>query len=134
MTRPVVQIKNLDFRYEPDQPLVLRNLNFELYPGQRCLIVGANGVGKTTVLRLLAGKHIIDPDTVRVLGRPAFHDTSLADVVSFIGGPYPGDVDIVVSEMLAHRKDVDPDRRAAMAAVGSFAGSTSHLDKLRHHR
>ena len=114
MTRPVVRIRSLDFRYAPDQPLALRNLDFELDGGQRCLIVGANGVGKTTLLRLLAGKHIVDRDKVRVLGRPAFHDTSLADQVSFIGGPFPCEVDVVVSEMLDHRKGVDPARRARL--------------------
>ena len=30
--------------------------------------------GKSTLLQLLAGKHMVAPDAIRVLGRPAFHD------------------------------------------------------------
>lgn len=33
--------------------------------------------GKTTLLQVLAGKYMVGPDTVRILGRPAFHDISL---------------------------------------------------------
>lgn len=33
--------------------------------------------GKTTLLQVLAGKYMVGQDTVRILGRPAFHDISL---------------------------------------------------------
>ena len=38
-------------------------------------MVGENGAGKTTLLQLIAGQYMVDKDTVRILGRPAFHDT-----------------------------------------------------------
>ena len=31
-------------------------------------------VGKSTLLQVLAGQHMVAPDVVRILGRPAFHD------------------------------------------------------------
>jgi len=34
-------------------------------------------VGKTTILKILGGKHMVDPSMVRVLGRSTFHDTVL---------------------------------------------------------
>lgn len=30
--------------------------------------------GKSTLLQVLAGQHMVGPDVVRILGRPAFHD------------------------------------------------------------
>ncbi|CAD6230424.1 unnamed protein product [Miscanthus lutarioriparius] len=33
--------------------------------------------GKTTILKILGGKHMVDPSMVRVLGRSTFHDTVL---------------------------------------------------------
>jgi CCR4-NOT complex subunit CAF16 len=97
---PAIQVDNLTFRYRPDQPAALRDVRFALAPGERCLLVGANGAGKTTLLRVIAGKHMIADDRVTVLGRPAFHDTSLAADVALLGGPFPFEVDIQVRQML----------------------------------
>ncbi len=44
---------------------IIQNLTFEVPPGARLGIVGANGVGKTTLLRLLAGEE--KPDEGRLI-------------------------------------------------------------------
>lgn len=36
-----------------------------------------NPAGKTSLLQVLAGKYMVGQDTVRILGRPAFHDIHL---------------------------------------------------------
>ena len=45
-------------------------------------------VGKTTLLKILGGKHMVDPAMVRVLGRSAFHDTALTSsgALAYLGG------------------------------------------------
>jgi CCR4-NOT complex subunit CAF16 len=91
---------------------VLDDLSFALPAGSRCLLLGANGVGKSTLLRLLAGRHMIAGDVVRVLGRPAFEDTALAAEVAFLGGAFPFAADVSVAEMLASRPGIEPARRA----------------------
>lgn len=111
---PVVDIRGLEFAYPDtprlDGPPVLAGVDLTLTRGMRCLLVGRNGAGKTTLLTVVAGRHMIADRTVRVLGRPAFTDTSLADRIAFIGGSFPLDVDIGVDEILA-RRPVDPARR-----------------------
>ena len=47
----------------------LRGVSFELGPGERVALVGANGAGKTTVLRCLAGVYEPDEGSVEVSGR-----------------------------------------------------------------
>jgi CCR4-NOT complex subunit CAF16 len=106
-----VEVQGLSFRYQGSPAPVLRDLSFALPEGARCLLLGANGVGKSTLLRLVAGRHMLPPETVRVLGRPAFHDTSLAGEVGFLGGDFPFKHDISVEEVLSHRPGVDPARR-----------------------
>lgn len=44
---------NLSFAYNADEPLVLRDLRFTLAQGQKLAIVGASGVGKSTLISLL---------------------------------------------------------------------------------
>ena len=34
---------------------VLRNISWSIHPGQRWVLIGANGAGKTQLLKLLAG-------------------------------------------------------------------------------
>jgi CCR4-NOT complex subunit CAF16 len=111
-----IEARALDFAYAGG-PLVLRALELAVPAGARCLLVGANGSGKTTLLACLAGKHMAADAAVRVLGRPAFSDTSLVHDVSFIGGQFPLDVDLTVDELLARRPDADAARRDELVRV-----------------
>jgi CCR4-NOT complex subunit CAF16 len=45
--------------------------------GCRVLVTGANGAGKSTLLSIMGGKKMIPRDRCMVLGKDAFHDTSL---------------------------------------------------------
>jgi len=49
----MVTIKDLQFGYNK-KPL-FEHFNFQVPPGQVCLVTGINGVGKSTLLRLIAG-------------------------------------------------------------------------------
>jgi putative ABC transport system ATP-binding protein len=61
----VLRLENLTKRYRPDRPAVFEELNLDLEPGEYLAIMGESGVGKSTLLNLLAG--LDRPDTGRVL-------------------------------------------------------------------
>ncbi len=46
--------ENVSFAYDPDKP-VLRNVSFEVLPGQTAALVGPSGSGKTTIASLMLG-------------------------------------------------------------------------------
>jgi len=50
-----VSLNRLAFRYAQRQEAVLRGVQLEIKPGEMIAITGASGVGKTTLLRLIAG-------------------------------------------------------------------------------
>lgn len=50
-----IQIKNLNFRYNTDSPLVLHNISMEIPKGSLIAWVGPSGSGKSTLFRLLLG-------------------------------------------------------------------------------
>ncbi len=52
---PLVTIDRVDVGYEPGKP-ILRNLDLRLDPDDRIALLGANGNGKSTFARLLAGR------------------------------------------------------------------------------
>jgi ATPase subunit of ABC transporter with duplicated ATPase domains len=55
--RLACEIDNLGFSYEPKVPII-KSLSMSIDAGDRVAIIGENGVGKTTLLRLLAGEKL----------------------------------------------------------------------------
>ena len=51
----VVSAQELWFKYEQDAPDVVKGLSLELHKGEFLVLLGGNGTGKTTSMRLLAG-------------------------------------------------------------------------------
>ena len=54
-SKKVIQLKSASYEWEPGRPLI-RNLDFTVYRGDKVGIVGSNGCGKTTVIRLMLGE------------------------------------------------------------------------------
>lgn len=52
---PLITMKEIDFQYERKQKKILDDLSMEVYEGEWLSIVGANGTGKSTLLRIMAG-------------------------------------------------------------------------------
>ena len=50
-----VTVAQVEFRYEPDRPLVLRGVTIRANPGEFIAIVGPSGAGKSSIMRLLLG-------------------------------------------------------------------------------
>ena len=50
-----IEVSHLSFGYQPEAAPVLRNISFQVKPGQFVAIVGSSGCGKSTLFRLLLG-------------------------------------------------------------------------------
>jgi putative ABC transport system ATP-binding protein len=61
----VLRLENLSKRYSPDRPAIFERLELELRQGEYLAVMGESGVGKSTLLNLLAG--LDQPDSGRVL-------------------------------------------------------------------
>jgi ATP-binding cassette, subfamily B, bacterial len=59
------EFRNVSFRYPGSSRLVLNELNFHLRPGERVALIGENGEGKTTIVKLLT--RLYDPAEGQVL-------------------------------------------------------------------
>ena len=62
----MITIKNLSFRYEKVK--IFDGFNLHIPEGQSCLVTGINGVGKSTLLRLIAG--VLEPDEGEIIFSP----------------------------------------------------------------
>lgn len=51
------QLEEVSFRYTPDSPIILKDVNISASLESRICIVGDNGSGKTTLLRIITGEN-----------------------------------------------------------------------------
>ena len=79
----VIRLENVSFSYIEGEP-VLKNISFEVRPGERIGIVGATGSGKTTVVSLLLRFYDVQGGRVTVDGVD-IRDIALADLRSLFG-------------------------------------------------
>ncbi len=59
------EFRNVSFQYPGSSRLILNKLNFKLRPGERVALIGENGEGKTTIVKLLT--RLYDPVEGQVL-------------------------------------------------------------------
>ena len=78
------EFRNVSFRYPGSSRLVLNGLNFHLRPGERVALIGENGEGKTTIVKLLT--RLYDPFEGQVLlDGVDLREYDLEDLYSEIG-------------------------------------------------
>ena len=65
---PVIEIKDLSFSYSPSAPPVLEKVSITVPAGSSGCIVGPNGGGKSTLLKLMLGLLQPDTGTIRIFG------------------------------------------------------------------
>ncbi|HEX4052247.1 MAG TPA: ABC-F family ATPase [Steroidobacteraceae bacterium] len=63
--RSVVSVEKLNFRYTDADRWVLRNVSFNVEAGERIAVIGPNGIGKTTLMRCLAGELTAQSGTIQ---------------------------------------------------------------------
>ncbi len=64
-TKYPLYVKDLWFRYDKKGRYLLRKLSFDISRGEKFLIVGENGIGKSTLLKLIMGR--LTPDQGEII-------------------------------------------------------------------
>ena len=58
----VITVKDMGFSYEDRE--ILKNITFQVSVGESLVLLGPSGVGKSTLLRLIAGLNSADKGTI----------------------------------------------------------------------
>ncbi|TFY73558.1 hypothetical protein EWM64_g10454, partial [Hericium alpestre] len=82
-----LEFRHVSFEYTGSDDYALRDISFKIVPGQLCVIVGVNGSGKSTILKLIAriydvteGEILLDGRDIRTL---QLHDIRRAMAILF---------------------------------------------------
>jgi len=65
---PIFEVKNLFFK--ADEQKILEEITLTILPGDYCAIIGPNGGGKTTLIRLLLGLEKPTNGSIKLFGQP----------------------------------------------------------------
>lgn len=63
-----IEFKNVSFTYEGAGIPVVKNLSFKMKNGERLALVGVNGAGKTTIVKLISGLYLPDEGEILING------------------------------------------------------------------
>lgn len=63
-----VSFENVDFQYEQDGQMILKNINFAIKPGETAAFVGMSGGGKSTIVSLIPRFYNVTGGTVKIDG------------------------------------------------------------------
>ena len=55
MKEPIIKFENFSFQYDAQAEPTLKNINLEIYPGEKLLIAGPSGCGKSTLTHCMNG-------------------------------------------------------------------------------
>jgi ABC-2 type transport system ATP-binding protein len=69
--KALASVRDLTKRFAPGGPAALDGINLEILGGRMTGLVGPDGAGKTTLIRLLTGLLLPDGGSAEVLGKPA---------------------------------------------------------------
>ncbi|MDR1299988.1 MAG: ABC transporter ATP-binding protein/permease [Oscillospiraceae bacterium] len=70
ITAPEIRFDDVYFTYPKTSGPVLRGVTFSVRPGERVALVGENGAGKSTIVKLLCGLYKPDSGDIRIGGAP----------------------------------------------------------------
>lgn len=109
----IISLNNIEFNYEHNESLI-KDLSLRVFTGEKVGILGANGAGKSTILKLITGLVVPTKGEVSVIGKPV-NNKNLKSIRASIGYTFQ-----------------DPDNQLFMPSVYddiAFGLVHQHLDK-----
>ncbi|CAM3812045.1 peptidase domain-containing ABC transporter [Bordetella tumulicola] len=126
---PVIEVRNLRFRYSPQEPYVLDGVSFKIEPGESVAITGPSGSGKTTLISILLGflaptdgEVLVDGVPARGAGAAALRriaGTVLQDDVLFAGS--------IAENISFFDPQYDPERASRCAEIAAIHDDISAM-------
>jgi ABC-2 type transport system ATP-binding protein len=136
MTDPIIQTQSLTRDFKENR--AVNNLDLEIQPGELFGLVGPDGAGKTTTLRLLAGLLEITEGSAIVAGHDlAKESEAIKSKIGYMAQQFSLYAELSVLENLLFFSDIfDVDKdtlRERVDRLLSFAGLTDFEDRWAAH-
>lgn len=128
---PTIEFENVSFSYPDTTTEVLKNISFKIDTGEKLAIVGENGAGKTTIVKLIC--RVYDPSVGRIL----INDIELKDIDIHHWRDYLGvlfqdysNYNLTVRESIAISKPDLPINDQKVKEVAEIVGADTFIQEL----
>jgi zinc transport system ATP-binding protein len=123
---PVIEIRDLDFSYNGEP--VLKDVNLSVRHGDFMAVIGPNGGGKTTLLKLILGLLKPDRGTVRIDGRSARQASSC---IGYVPQDVHANSSFPITAMdVVLMGYIDPKKRWRLPTASNRRDAVATLDRL----
>src|SRR5438105_1439494 len=136
----MLQVNNISLTYGPR--LVLDDVSFTVAPGEKAGLIGVNGAGKSSLLKIVAGEQEADSGTVMrprsfgYLSQDVAHETSVAagtTVRNYIFSSIGLDTAINTYELLTHKIAEAANAANLPILLQRFEQAQNTLDRLGYY-
>ncbi len=123
-----IEFSNVFFTYPASDTETIRNMSFKVNKGEDIVIVGENGAGKTTAIKLLCGLYYPSEGDILINGRSSkeFSSDSYFDLFSAVFQDYCF-VPMTIAENITAEQSYDKER---LFAAFDKAGITDKINSL----
>lgn len=126
-----IEFKDVSFIYPSADKSTIHNMSFKISKGENIAIVGENGAGKTTAIKLLCGLYYPTSGDILINGKSSrdFSSESYFDLFSAVFQDYFF-MPMTIAENISAEKDYDKERLySAFEKVGILGKITALPDK-----
>lgn len=125
-----IEFKNVSFTYPSAENPTIKNMSFKVNEGENIAIVGENGAGKTTAIKLLCGLYYPTEGDILINGKNSkdFSSDSYFDLFSAVFQDYEF-LPMTVAENICAKSDYDKERLYSALEQAGIADKIYSLDK-----
>ncbi len=125
-----IEFKNVSFTYPAAEKRTIKNMSFKVNQGENIAIVGENGAGKTTAIKLLCGLYYPTEGDILINGKSSrdFSKESYFDLFSAVFQDHHF-LPLTVAENICATADYDQDKLYSALQRAGIADKINSLDK-----
>lgn len=125
-----IEFKNVSFTYPSAEKPTIKNMSFKVNESENIAIVGENGAGKTTAIKLLCGLYYPTEGDILINGKSSkdFSRDSYFDLFSAVFQDYEF-LPMTVAENICAKSDYDSEKLYSALEQSGIADKIYSLDK-----
>ena len=124
-----MEFKNVYFKYPNTDTYILNGVSFKINKGDRICMVGLNGAGKTTIVKLIS--RLFKPDAGDILlNGISIYDIRYDDFMKYIATVFQdfGFIAVPINENIAAAKDINGNEISAVLKSSGLFEKINRLD------
>ena len=125
-----IEFKNVSFTYPSAEKSTIKNMSFKVNGGENIAIVGENGAGKTTAIKLLCGLYYPTEGDILINGKSSrdFSSDSYFSLFSAVFQDYQF-LPMTVAENICAKSDYNKERLYSALEKAGISDKINSLDK-----